>query len=170
MRRTIALTILIASAFLFTSSAFAADSGKKAQAMKQIEMLRIWRLTELLELSAADGAKIFPVLQEWDQKFSDMGERKQQLIRKMRRELKQDGPKEQSLKNLTNQVFTVEQQIIESRKEMYSQLKRILTPEQLAKYMLFELSFQKEIDEIINHARQDRKRSKKVEKVRGPGR
>lgn len=170
MRRTIAITVLVASLFLLSTSAFSADPIKKAQAMKHIEMLRIWRLTEVLGLSSADGTKIFPVLQEWDQKFNDMGEHKQQLIKQMRQELKQPSPKENNLKNLTNQIFSIEQQIIESRKEMYAQLKRIMTPEQLAKYMLFELSFQKEIDEIINQARQDRSRSKKIEKVRGPAR
>jgi hypothetical protein len=133
-----------------------AQDPRKTEAMKRIEMLRVWRLTEILDLTAEDGIKIFPLLRKYDGQLKKKGQEKERLVRKMHQELKKETVNSANLSKMTQQILRVESEAIQIRKAMYKELETVFTPEQIARYMIFEVSFQKEIDEIISQVRRER--------------
>lgn len=159
MHRLLIVTVL-AAAFLIPSTAAYAGDARKADAMKRIEMLRIWRLTEILELNETDGARIFPILQKYDRQYMILNESKEKLVKQLKNAVNTQQTNAKRLETLTGQLIQIEQEAMDIRGRMYTELKEVLTPQQLAKYMIFEINFKQEIDEIINQVRREHKRMK----------
>jgi Spy/CpxP family protein refolding chaperone len=154
MRRTLTITVGLVLIVAFAASAFA-EEGRRADAMKRIEMIRIWRLTESLNLTANEGAKIFPILQRFDKQFQEKMQTKEELVDQLVGELGKDAINAAKLTSLSERILKLEDESMEVRKAMYKELREIMTPEQLARYMIFEVSFQREIDEIIQQVRKN---------------
>lgn len=150
------LVLIVLAAMFLSTSAMAADSPK-TEAMKRIEMLRIWRLTDLLELSAQDGPRIFPIIQEYDQKIHNHSVEKDKLLAQVYAELAKTEPDDKMLSGSVEKILKHDNSIREIRIEMYHKLKVVLTPEQLAKYMIFEISFQQEMKDIVDQVRRDKR-------------
>lgn len=157
MGRKITAALLVTS-FLFASAVVYAGSQRKEEVLKRIQMLRIWRLTEVLQLSSDEAAKLFPVLNKYDEQFRAKADAKQKLLHKMHHEMKKETPDDKQLKSLIKKVMVIENEAIQVRHEMYKELETHLTPERLAKFMIFEISFQKEIDQLVTGVRRGQSR------------
>ena len=155
MRRNIIVAILLAAFLLSAATTFAADP-RRDEAMKRIEMLRIWRLTEILDLNAEDAARVFPLLQRYDVMFQEKHRNKDMLLQQTQKELDKPKPDKNLLNDLTSRIIKIEQESMNIHVQMYKELKEVFTPDQLARYMIFELKFKKEIDDIINQVRRER--------------
>ncbi len=154
----ITLTIII---FAIIASLFPvfAQADNRDEVMRRIEMLRIWRLTEILNLDPAHATKIFPTLSRYDKHFRQMGQEKDRLLGALKTELKKENPDSAKLSNISAEIFLIEKEAMEIREKMFDELKDIFTPEQMAKYIIFEIKFQKEMEEIIHKVRRDRART-----------
>lgn len=166
MTRTLPAVLILA--FIVTMISFPAQADPRDEAMRRIEMLRIWRLTELLDLNPEDAAKIFPVLSKYDKLFREKGDTKDNLLKQMRLELKKEKINSVKLEKINTDIFNIERDAMNIREQMFEELSQILTPEQLAKYILFEIKFQLEIEEIINKIRRESSRIRGI-KIKDSG-
>ena len=157
-KNRIALTLLLA--VLLMATVATAQQPDKKEAMKQIEMLRIWRLTDLLKLQPEEASKLFPMLQSYDDKIKAKAREKAKVLRSMQAELKKETPDSASLEKMTGQVLDVERQILDIRGEMMKELKTMLSTEQIAQYLLFEVKFKQELDDLIHQVRREKRKNK----------
>ena len=165
MRRTLVATILMVVFVLLAATAYSEDP-RKVEAMKRIEMLRIWRLTELLNLQEADAAVVFPILHKYDKTYQTQSDKREQLVQKLQGVLNAPTPTEKQIREITSQVLKVDQETMVIREKMYKDLDQILTAEQVAKYLIFEMHFKQEIDELINQVRRDKRQMQKMYKIK----
>ena len=128
--------------------------------MNRIEMMKIWKLTELLKLSPEQSTQIFPILQRHEKQFREKAKQKDMIFQRLRVQLKVEGggvSKAEAEKSIRD-VMALEQEAMQLRKTMYDELANVLTSDQLAKYLIFESAFNDEISQMIRDIRQHRHR------------
>ncbi|MEW6002221.1 MAG: hypothetical protein AB1638_06185 [Nitrospirota bacterium] len=121
---------------------------------ERIETLRIWKLTKALDLDDRTSAQLFPVLNRYDKKRVEIEHALWSGMRELKESLK--GKREGQLKGIIERLeadHKALQRINDSERE---ELKKILTVEQQAKFILFQQKFNREIKKIIAEARERR--------------
>ncbi len=132
---------------------------KREKIRERIELIRMWKLTEKLDLTEETGAKLFPILHNYDQKRTKLQKEHQNIMKKLREaiedEATSDGEIEAAMDNWEKNALAVSDLIRQQREE----LKGILSPRQQAKFILFQRQFDREIRKIIAEAREKRLRA-----------
>jgi len=139
---------------------------QRADAVRRLEMVRLYKLVELLELSPEDSAKLFPVLQKFDDQFYAVTEKRSLALRDMRREVMLDKPDEAKLKKLVTDILTYEQDTMKIREQQYRELRTTLDSTRLAKFMLFEKRFNAEMIRLVEDVRGKRQGGAKNTNIR----
>jgi Spy/CpxP family protein refolding chaperone len=131
-----------------------APSEEKREAIRRkIEAVRIWKLTEALNLDTATSAKLASFLGSMDQQRMGILRDQMMTMRELRRSLQNPKPDEKSLKVSLDRLGKNRLAMHELREKELSGLKDILTIEQQARYVIFQQEFQREMREIIAGAR-----------------
>lgn len=123
--------------------------------MKQkINTLRIWGLTKELDLDQDAAARVFPIMNGYDNKRTEIQYRLIVLMHNLRNALRDrdDAGIQATLDKLEANHQKMEQLNDSERDE----LKKALTVEQQAKFLLFEVRFEKQVKKMIAKARQRR--------------
>ena len=131
----------------------ALSEEKREAIRKKIEAVRIWRLTEVLNLDTATSAKLAAYLSSMDQQRMEVLRDQLMTMRELRRTLKTPKPDEQSLKIALDRLAKGRHAMQVLRDKELSGLKDILTTEQQARYVIFQQEFQREIRDMIANAR-----------------
>jgi len=158
-RRLIAILVLL-SAALTAAPSWAQDNEQQPEnrdeALRRIEMLRLFRLTEVLELNEEDAARVFPVIQRYDREYRDILEKREQLMRELQLQLNSGNPDQTTLTRLVDEILNQEREAMRVRTEQFKELKKILTPEQYAKYLLFDARFREDLNRMLDDIRRHR--------------
>jgi hypothetical protein len=133
-------------------------SAKIEEIAKRIELIRMWKLTEELNLNEETGKKLFPILEKYDRKRIEWMEKRRKIMRSLRNSLK-EGDKE-GIRLAIKKWGDNEKVIRDIKIRRLEEIKGVLTVEQLAKYILFEERFEREIRRIIFNAKRRRMFSK----------
>jgi len=128
---------------------------RREELRKRIETIRIWRLTEELKLDANAGAKLASFLGGIEQQRRDIMREQMETMRSLRQSLRSSKPEETKLKTSLDTLEKNHSAMQDLRNKELSGLKNILTVEQLARYLLFQQEFQREMREMIGGARGD---------------
>lgn len=128
-------------------------SQNRDDAMRRLEMVRLYKLVELLELSQEESASLFPVLQKYDDQFRAVTVKKGQALREMRREVSQEKPDEAKLRKLVTDILAMEREVMKVRDAQYAELGKVLNAERMAKFMLFERRFNAEMIRMVDDVR-----------------
>ena len=131
----------------------APSEEKRAEIRKKIEAIRIWRLTEALNLDAATSARIASLLSSMDQQRMEIARGQMTTMNELRRLLKSPKPDDASLKAALDKLEKDHHAVQLLREKELSGLKEILTTEQQARYLLFQQEFQREMRGMIAGAR-----------------
>ena len=132
--------------------------GSRQEALQRITMLRIFKLTEMLELNEEDAARLFPVIQRYDRQFREIMEKKEKLMHRLRQELQQERPDEAKLHKLVDEILVLEREAMRLRTEQFKELKQILTAQQYAKYLIFDQRFREDLNRMLDDIRRQRPR------------
>ena len=120
----------------------------------RIETLRMWKLTKALDLDEKTSAQLFPLLNKYDKKRSDTEKALRDNVRELRESL--SGKREGQLKNILDRLEQNHKGMQGIKDAEWDELKGILTVEQQAKFILFQLEFEREIKRIIEETRERR--------------
>jgi len=159
-RRLIAVFVLLA-AVLTAAPVWAQETAdqppeNRDEALRRIEMLRLFRLTEVLELNEDDAARIFPVIQRYDREYRDIMEKREQLMRELQLQINSGAADPAALGRLVDEILNQEREAMRVRTEQFKELKRILTPEQYAKYLIFDARFREDLSRMLDDIRRHR--------------
>ena len=120
----------------------------------RIETLRMWKLTKALDLDEKTSAQIFPLLNRYDKKRAEIEIAMREGIKELRESLKEK--REGQLKNILERLEQNHKNMQRMNDEEREDLKRILTVEQRAKFIIFQQEFDREIKKIIEETRERR--------------
>jgi hypothetical protein len=124
---------------------------RDAKIDERLEMMKIWRMTEYLELSAEQAEQFFPLLKEHDRTIKDILDNKLDLEKSFRKKLENDESlTEGELNDFLDQLFEFDQAVQLERQEYLLRFKDVLNTKQIGKLALFGHVFR---DEIREHMR-----------------
>ncbi|KPK64841.1 hypothetical protein AMJ83_01320 [candidate division WOR_3 bacterium SM23_42] len=117
-----------------------------------IEKIRIYRLTKELDLTTEQAYEFFPKLNELQKIDQEFRAEQQEILKELEVLIESDSREKEILESLSRyeSIFRdrVERQINKLR-----EIREMLTPNQQAKYLLFQDEFEREIRQMIKQVR-----------------
>jgi len=121
---------------------------------KRVETLRMWKLTKALDLDEKTSAQLFPLLNGYDKKRAEIERALWTGMKDLRDSLRERS--EGRLRDILDRLEMDHKALQRINDEERAEVKKILTVEQQAKFVLFQVEFNKEIRRIIAEARDKR--------------
>ncbi len=116
---------------------------------KKVENLRVWQLTEELDLSEAASSRLFPVMREADQDRLRIEAQNRDLVRELNQELRQETVDQGKIDRILDRLVKNRGEITQVEERHIRKVRDILSAEDTARYILFTIRFQREIRERI---------------------
>ena len=147
----------------------ALSETKRKELRKKVAAVRIWKLTEALQLDADTSAKLSAILSSMDQKRLDIQREQRESFRALQQSLDSPKPDESKIKNYLEKLEKNHHAMEELRNKEVNGLKKVLTTEQQARYLLFQQEFRSEMRGMIEGARSNRQDKGERGARGGPG-
>lgn len=120
-----------------------------------IEKVKIYRLTQELDLTTEQAVVFFPKLNELQKIEREFGEGKKEIIDNLKKLIK-DNASEQEILEEVAKYEKLHKDKLTKQMDKIKELWKILTPIQRAKFLIFQEEFNKEIREMIKKIKKDR--------------
>jgi hypothetical protein len=120
-----------------------------------IEKVKIYRLTQELDLTTEQAVVFFPKLNELQKIERDFNTGKIRIINQLKTML-QNNASEQELLEEIAEFEKINKERLTKRMSKIKEMWKILTPIQRAKYLIFEEEFNNEIREMIKKVKKQR--------------
>ncbi len=143
--------------FLLISGLTYSQPLPKERIREQIETIRMWKLTEALNLSEEQSMRFFPLFNKWEREKRQLDEERNRLLDQLENILDQERPKEREIKSLLKRLEENQTRRAKGRKDFWLQVSEILTLKQRAEYLIFQRNFERRIREIIKNIREHRR-------------
>jgi len=119
------------------------NSDRMQQRRERIEQLRIWKMTEFLDLTTEQSEKFFPRLRSFENQVHSIKKEQADLMQEIYIKLENSDyqPSEEAVLKIAEQLSELEHQIIKQKIEFIKNLSDTLSPEQQIKFLIFENRF-----------------------------
>lgn len=147
--------LLIVLILVPVCNVFAQDDfwkGSKQHRRERMESLRIWKMTEFLDLSTDQSAKFFPELKEFEKNIKIQQDKQKTLMMEIHEKTMESdySPSESDVKKLARSLAEIERDIISQKEKFIISLSSILTSEQQVKYVIFEQQFRNRMMKMLH--------------------
>ena len=124
---------------------------QREKVKKRIETMKMWKLTEALDLDEKTASRLFPMLNDYDKKREEVEReiRKDIDFLKEALQVKDESRIKDLLEVLEKQHNTLKSLGDEER----DSLREVLTIEQQARYLIFRMEFRREMRKMITEAK-----------------
>ena len=153
--------ILISALTIIPFSLFAQRPGGQIDRMnkprrQQIEMLRIWKMTEELDLSEQQAEKFFPKLRNEDKKIEELENQRQKLYRELSKDVKKGAIDAKDLDKTIDNLTEIQTNIIQKHAKFIRDMDGILSTDQQAKLILFRHKFRERMVGMMRDVQRNR--------------
>ncbi|RMH41120.1 MAG: periplasmic heavy metal sensor [Deltaproteobacteria bacterium] len=140
---------------------------QRAKVRQRVRALRAWKLTEALNLDEATAAKLFPVLDSFDDKFVEAMREGAELRGRLRKAIEGGGRVDDAAVNrIVDAMLANQRRIWELNEQRFAAVRKVLSPVQAAKALVVL----PQVDHAIRrHMREALERHRKGRRG-GPGR
>lgn len=141
------------------------------RARENLITFKLMRMTQVLELTEEQTAKIFPTLTRLEKEKFEISVRLNERMRALRTLLQADKPEEAKMTAAIGDIAALRLEIRDKDEAGDSFLKESLTLKQYARYTLFLVDFHRGLEEKLNRARMMRNAppAKRTPERREPG-
>jgi hypothetical protein len=108
------------------------------------------RLTQELDLDEATAAKLFPAINHQDERSVQIAEEHAKQMRKLDELCHKSDTKDADFTPVLDALFAARKQMHELEDELHGKVRAILTPAQMAKFVLFHEHFGDEVREMLH--------------------
>ncbi len=122
---------------------------RRGEIEQRVHTMKIWKLTEELELSEDQAAKFFPVMNVLDQQMEDIEKKRQEALEKLSDLVWDQKAEAQNIKQILTDLENFEEQQLKLKKQFRADVSDILEPDQLGKMVLFNMRFPEVIRGVI---------------------
>ena len=151
MRRTV-IALLLAGAAVASVGIASAQAQSRPRDM--IHAYRVWKLTEVLELSEEDMPVFFSRLKDLEEKEAELVREESEGIREIAELLKREGVGEEDLRQALDRHRQSRAQLMEEVRNLKDDALSMLDTRQRCEYVVFEHRFRAELREMIDRARE----------------
>jgi hypothetical protein len=171
MRRTVFLTaalIFIAAATAFAQPNEQSGQGRqggqekagkqnRARLRERIEMVKMWKLTQALDLDEATAEKLFPLLNQYEDQQRQLRVKRAELLKQLNDELKKDSADPAILRKTVDEYKKNDAELVQTRNQRMDDLSKILSEKQMAQLIVFVPRFEREVKNLMNDVRARRR-------------
>ena len=125
---------------------------------KKVEALRAWQLTEELDLDEKTSSQLFPAMRRADEERWRIEMSNRKLVREMSRSLQDQNPDPDRINRILDELQANRRELIRAEEKHIEQVRQILSPVDTARYLLFQIRFQREIKQKAAEAFRDRRK------------
>ena len=125
---------------------------RREELRKKVELIWQQKLTEKLNLTEEEKAKVFPLLQQYHERERALRQENRQLVRDLEGMIKANAP-EKELKRTIRDLEENERKLQEMKEEGFHELAKILPVEKQAQYIVFQAEFRREMHRLMQKAR-----------------
>jgi len=129
---------------------------QRAMVRKRIETLKMWKLTKALDIDETTSAKLFPLLNRYDKRKAEIHQNIRKGMKEMRRSLKEN--RTEGLQSSLAMLEENHRALQSINDEEWQEMKKILTVEQQAKFIIFRHEFDRDVRKIISDAKERKHR------------
>jgi Spy/CpxP family protein refolding chaperone len=127
------------------------------QVRKDIENMRIWKMTQYLELSTEQSTRFFPLFNDFERKREKLEEERGEMMRQLEQLVESESGSESKIKKLMSDLDKNQQKMFDLPQEFRREAGEVLTTRQQAKLVLFEEWFRGEIRRMVDDIRKRHK-------------
>ena len=159
------LTILLAMIILMTGVLPAQNKQKRTAKPpsgreQQMNMLRMWKLTEYVELTETQGEKVFPAVRAHQAEIREIGLKKRVLMGEFMEKVRSDEVSSKDTDAYLNAKEDIQKLYSASRKKHFRAMKSLLDEKQYARYVIFDDHFKSQIRQQLERSPRGDKRQK----------
>jgi Spy/CpxP family protein refolding chaperone len=125
---------------------------RREELRKKVELIWQQKLTEKLNLTEEEKAKVFPLLREYEERNRALRQENRELVRELQRMIEANSA-EKELKRTIKALQENDNKLREVREGGFHELARILPIEKQARYIVFQEQFRREMHRLIRKAR-----------------
>jgi len=125
--------------------------------MRRVEEFKKIRLMEVLNLNDEESIRFFNRYDKFQEELRGLERERNKIIDDVDSLVKQDGKAEAYGKDF-DELIALGQKVADARAHFYNEIRGILTPQQVAKLIVFERDFGRELREIIQDVQRERRR------------
>jgi len=131
------------------------DRPMREQMRKRIETLKVWKLTEELNLTTEQSEKFFPAYNEFNDSRKAVEEERRTVFDQLNLLTREDKPNDKKINEFLDKLDSFDQKINALRIKFRQDLKGILTTQQIGRLYVFEVEFMRHIQDIMKDARRE---------------
>jgi Spy/CpxP family protein refolding chaperone len=125
--------------------------------MHRVEQFKKIRLMEVLKLDEDESIRFFNRYDKFEEEMRGLERERNKIIDDVDSLVKQDG-KDAAYQKDFDELIALGQKVADTRTHFYNEVRGILTPQQVAKLIVFERDFGRELREIIQDVQRERRR------------
>ena len=156
MTRILFISILSIAVFSFVySQGFRDDKRKQPEGDKRwdrIEEFKKLKMIEELNLNEDESIKFYSRYNNLTNSFRDIEKERRKSITELEKILN-DPSKTAELEKKVEYIVSLEEKALGNRVSFMNDIKKILSLEKVARYIIFERNFQRELQEIVKDVR-----------------
>lgn len=132
------------------------DRPMQRQIRKRIETIKIWKLTEELNLTEQQSEKFFPAYNKFKDEMKATETERRRVIERLDELTIKEKPSADEINKLLDELEDLDRNINTVKEVFRGKLKDILTIRQIGRLYVFEVMFQRQIQEIVRDIRKKR--------------
>ncbi|MCJ7664257.1 MAG: hypothetical protein MUO24_08450 [Desulfobacterales bacterium] len=129
---------------------------RREELRKRVEQIWQQKLTERLDLTEEEKAKVFPLLSQYEEKRRALRQKNRELVRELERML-ENKTTVGELKKTIQALEENDSKLREVKEKGFQELARILSVEKQARYIVFQEQFRREMRGLLHKARHKEK-------------
>jgi Spy/CpxP family protein refolding chaperone len=130
------------------------DPEKRKELHRRIMALRMARLTQELDLDEGTAAKLFPLVNRHDEKVSGLLEDRAKALKELAGAVHDD--KNDAFGPLLDKIADCEKAIHEADETVHKKVRDVLTPRQMAQFLIFHEKFQEEVRGLLEDSKHEK--------------
>jgi outer membrane PBP1 activator LpoA protein len=158
VKQTIGIFLL--SLILGSSMAFAQSwrevKDPRERSRERIQLMKVWRLTEVLKLDKEGAARFFAVNNYYEETKKKVHHDYHEDIQRVRNILRDMNPPERELRELLARIKTRKKEMNDLENKQLEEEMNLLKLDQQARYFLFQIDFRREMDDMIREVQGER--------------
>lgn len=127
--------------------------GPGGMSRENMEAVRIWKMTEMLELTEDQVATFIPAMQIHERKIQTLQKKHAVLIRENQTLIERGNVNQKDVEKALASYTKLEKEIHAVKMEWMAKLPEYLSPEQQLRYLTFEAEFRKHLRRFIQDQR-----------------
>jgi Spy/CpxP family protein refolding chaperone len=136
MVTVIAGSVLLISLSLISAPLFAQEDfppDRRERVLERIEMMRMWKMTEDLELTEREGSILFPFLRELEQERKEFDRERRIVLHELRATVRGENPDHGVINELLEKLARIREELRRLDNREYEKVREVLNPEQVAR-------------------------------------